>query len=217
MESAALYDDKTSEYFRYARSEILPMLPARADRVLEIGCGSGMTLAHLRATGRAGWTCGVEIVAAAAQEARSRVDKVLQANIETTDLDVEERSIDVVLALDVLEHLVDPWTVVRKLDRFLRPGGALVASIPNVRHHSVVVPLLFRGGWQYVPMGPLDRTHLRFFTRSTAIELVESSGMRVDKVDSVMSSRSRLVSKLTLSLARPFLEIQYLLRARKNS
>ncbi len=112
-----------------------------------------------------------------------------------------------ILALDVLEHLVDPWTVVAKLDRLLRPGGVLVASIPNVRHHSVVVPLLFKGGWRYLPMGPLDRTHLRFFTRSTAIELVETSGMRVDKIDAVMSARSRVVSRLTLSIARPFLEI----------
>ena len=124
--------------------------------------------------------------------------------------------IDLILALDVLEHLVDPWSVVRKLDRVLRPGGALIASIPNVRHHSVLVPLLFRGRWRYMPMGPLDRTHLRFFTRSTAIDLVESSGMRVDKMDSVMSARSQLLSRLTLSMARPFLEIQYLLRAIKG-
>jgi len=211
------YQTKQQEYFGNVRSEILPLLPPRVDRVLEIGCGSGSTLDHLRRTGRCTWTCGVELFPEAAQAARHRVDEVYEGNVEELDLPIAPASIDVVLCLDVLEHLIDPWSVVKKLHRFLAPGGMLIASIPNVRHYSVVLPLLFKGTWEYAPSGLLDRTHLRFFTKASAVALLESSGLGVDLVDSIWRTDrlARVLDGLTFSLARPWLEFQFLLRARR--
>jgi hypothetical protein len=85
---------------------------------------------------------------------------------------------DCVIFADVLEHLVDPWTVLATWSTRLAARGTLVASIPNVLHRSVVRGML-HGRWDYTDEGILDRTHLRFFTRETALELIESAGFRV--------------------------------------
>jgi len=214
---AQSYQTKEEQYFRNVRSEILPLLPAHAHRILEIGCGAGRTLEYLRRSGRCDWTCGVELFPDAAQEATQRVDQVVEGDIEQLDLPLAPVSIDVILCLDVLEHLVDPWQVVRKLHALLKPGGVMVASIPNVRHYTVVLPLLLTGSWEYAPSGLLDRTHLRFFTKRTAIALMQSSGLKVDAIDTVWrtSRMARLLNAATFSLARPWLEFQFLLRARR--
>jgi hypothetical protein len=118
-----------------------------------------------------------------------------------------------------LEHLVDPWAVVRKLDGLLRPGGILIASIPNVRHVKVLAPLVLRGRWDYTNSGLLDRTHLRFFVRGSAIALLESSGLKVDAVEAngplSPGSVLALLNKLTFTMFQEFLDFQYLIRARK--
>lgn len=197
----------------------MPLLPARAARVLEIGCGSGNTLAWLKGIRRCAWTAGVELSPGAAAEARKQVDVVFQGNIEAMELPVEDETVDLILCLDVLEHLVDPWSVVARLQRLLSPGGALIASIPNVRHKSVLVPLVLMGKWDYTEEGILDRTHLRFFVRNTAVALLESSGLRMDKIIATglgRSRKSRLVNGLLPSIIRSFFEKQYLLRAIKG-
>jgi len=85
---------------------------------------------------------------------------------------------DCVIFSDVLEHTSDPWAVLRRWRSVLAPGGTLVVSLPNVAHKSVLRPLL-RGRFDYADEGVLDRTHLRFFTRVTAIEMIEACGFEV--------------------------------------
>jgi SAM-dependent methyltransferase len=214
---AKIYQTKEQQYFRQVRSEILPLLPATLSRIVEIGCGEGFTLDHLKATGRCQWTCGIELFPDAARLARQRVDEVYQGNVEQMHLPIDPASVDAILCLDVLEHLIDPWSVIRKLHPLLKPGGILIASIPNVRHLRIVLPLLVKGRWEYTPSGLLDKTHLRFFTKRSAIALMECSGLRIDAVAAtgVTSLKARLLNALTFSLARPWLEIQFLLRARR--
>jgi 2-polyprenyl-3-methyl-5-hydroxy-6-metoxy-1,4-benzoquinol methylase len=217
MDLARSYEGKEQQYFRNVRSEILPLLPPVMDRVLEIGCGGGYTLEYLQRAGRCSRTLGVELFPDAAHNARQRVDEVYEGNIEQLQLPISPESLDAVLCLDVLEHLIDPWRVVQKIHSLIKPGGILVASIPNVRHYTVVLPLLLKGRWDYTPSGLLDRTHLRFFTKASAIALLESSGLRVDAIDAVWrTSRAvRVLDAVTFSLGRPWLEYQFLLRARK--
>jgi SAM-dependent methyltransferase len=217
--SAQEYSTKDTTYFTSVRTDILQLLDGPRERVVEIGCGTGDTLTYLKAHGLCTWTAGVELFPAAAAEARNRVDRLYEGNIETMVLDLAPRSIDAILCLDVLEHLVDPWAAVRKLDALLRPGGILIASIPNVRHFKVLLPLIFGARWDYTESGLLDRTHLRFFVRRTAIALLESSGLQVDTVQAngplVPGSPLSLLNRLTFSLFQGFLDFQYLIRARK--
>jgi hypothetical protein len=83
---------------------------------------------------------------------------------------------------DVLEHLADPAAVLRHLSRWLAPAGRILCSLPNVRHHSVVLPLLVKGRWTYEPEGILDRTHLRFFTLEGARQLLADGGFTLTEV-----------------------------------
>lgn len=203
-------------YVGRTRNEILPLWPGQCNRVLEIGCGAGATLAYLKHAGLCHWTGGVELHPEAAARARKQVDLLVEGSIERADLPIESGSIDVILCLDVLEHLVDPWHVLTAIQHLLAPGGVIIASIPNVRHASVALPLLFRGRWDYTDSGLLDRTHLRFFTRRTALELFQSTGYSVTRVLSTGTERGRagwLPNLLTLTLFKPLLELQYLIRA----
>lgn len=172
-----------NEYYDNVRHEILPLLPVYSNKVLDIGCGNGSTLMWLKELGKCAWTSGIEIDPGAAEKARKNIDALYSANIETMDLPFEEASLDLILCLDVLEHLIDPWSATRRIQKLLRPGGALIISVPNVRCKRVLLPLLFKGKWEYADQGILDRTHLRFFVRDSAIALVEDAGLRVDLVD----------------------------------
>lgn len=174
------YADKDTTYFNNARKDIESLLSAKAARVLEVGCGSGATLAWLKATGRCESTTGIELFEGAAQQARTCVDNVYCGPAERMLLELPEgEQFDLVLCLDVLEHMVDPWEFLSALQPYLRPGGQLIVSVPNVRFIGVLGPLMFRGEWRYRDAGVLDRTHLRFFTRSSAVQLVASGGMSI--------------------------------------
>lgn len=218
MKAAELqYNTKTEDYFSHARREIWPLLPRHASRALEVGCGAGHTLSLLKKQGLCDWACGIEISPAAAGQAAQRLDKVVQGNIEVMDLPVEAGSIDLLLCLDVLEHLIDPWDALKRLSTLLSKSGVLIASIPNVRHFGVLLPLMIRGRWDYLDSGILDRSHLRFFTRDTAIELIKSSGLRVEQVIATNPHaghwKYRLLKSLTLSRVQVYFEFQYLIHA----
>lgn len=221
MKAAELqYSLKTEDYFAHARREILPLLPRHASRALEVGCGAGHTLSLLKQQGLCDWACGIEISPTAAEQAVKRLDRVVQGNIEAMDLPVEPESIDLLLCLDVLEHLIDPWGTLERLSTLLSKDGILIASVPNVRHYRVLMPLLMRGRWDYLDSGILDRSHLRFFTRGTAIELIESAGLSVEEVVAknthVGNWKYRVLNTITLSMVRPYFEFQYLIRAHKR-
>jgi len=179
--NGSLYASKPADYFDDARTEIAPLIPETVARVLEIGCGSGATIKWLQSIRQLQYTAGVELSSDAARCAGSVFDDVIVENIEVADLPFVPEDFDLILALDVLEHLVDPWRVLRKLHGLLRPGGTIIASIPNVAHYSVSLPLLMRGRWNYAVDGLLDQTHLRFFVQRTAVDLMTSSGLVVDK------------------------------------
>ena len=207
--------EKKNQYFEYTRKEILPLLPDKPSKVLEIGCGAGNTLVWLKNLKHCTWIGGVEISTDAVEIARGRLDAVYLVNIEQNDLSIQESTMDLILCLDVLEHMVDPWEVVKRLRRLLRPGGALIVSIPNVRNQKVLFPLLFKERWDYTDAGFLDKTHLRFFVRETAVRLVESAGLKVDMVSSTglgRSRRSQVVNNLLPSFVKSLFEKQYLIR-----
>lgn len=215
-----MYDEKSVQYYSHIRREVLPLLPESCKKVLEIGCGKGDTLVWIKSLREdCEWIGGVELFEDSAKIAASQLDWCVSGNIEEIDLGIEESSIDLILCLDVLEHLVDPWTLVARLNKLLKPGGHMISSIPNVRFFSAAFPLVFMGDWAYQNEGILDKTHLRFFTKKTAISLMETSGMKLDMVIGKgleKGRKARLVNFITLGLFRPFLEFQYLIRVKNK-
>lgn len=210
---------KAAKYFVEFREEILPLLPERASRVLDLGCGSGETSGHLKKINRFEWVCGVEGSAKAAAVASSKLDQVLVGDIESIDIPFPDESFDLILALDILEHLVDPWKVVNKIERLLKPGGLLVVSLPNVRHYHILIPLIFRGDWRYSQEGLLDSTHIRFFTKKTALKLFRKAGFVLEKWDHTGAKKglSAILNLLSLGLFKDFFVFQNIFRFRKAS
>jgi methionine biosynthesis protein MetW len=172
---------KPADYYEHDRPEILEAIPRNASRVLDVGCGSGGLGQHLKQRqGARVW--GIEVMPEAAKRAAQRLDKVWNAQVEQVLLEIpDDEAFDCIVTADVLEHLVDPWTVLGALGRRLTRGGTLVASIPNVGHWEVVRDLL-EGSWRYTAEGLLDRTHLRFFTRRSIRELFWTAGLTIREI-----------------------------------
>ncbi len=212
------YKVKEESYYGNYRKDILQMLPTHVNKVLEIGCGTGNTLAYLKGNGYCDWVGGVELFRDAANKAATKLDWICEGNIEEIELSIEPGSIDIILCLDVLEHLINPQEVVKYLHTLLTPGGIIIASIPNVRHYSVVIPLFFLGQWDYKSTGGvLDNTHLRFFVKSTAIKLMESSGLKLDKIVSNLAGKKALIMNIiTFNLFRHLFSLQYFIRVKNK-
>lgn len=214
------YATKPEAYFANARKDIEPLLPAHAARVLEVGCGTGSTLRWLKETGRCDEAIGLELFDSAAVVARKFADHVTVGDAERLIGDAfEVASFDLILCLDVLEHMVDPWAFIAGAERLLKPGGTLIASIPNVRHLGVLIPLAFAGRWRYQSQGILDRTHLRFFTRESALALLSTERLSVTRWfrNLPLVSRGGLVNMLTFGLLRDLLAVQFLIAARRGT
>ena len=124
---------------------------------------------------------GIEADAEAAAVATTRLDRVVAGRFPD-DIGPEDGPFDCVVFNDVLEHLVDPWEALRRTKALLTGSGTVVAVIPNIRHVRAVLPLLVRGRWDYADTGLLDRTHLRFFTKASMIELFETTGYTVEAI-----------------------------------
>ena len=147
-------------------------------RVLDVGCATGY-LAEVLAR-RGCEVVGIEADPDAARRAEEVCEKVLAGDVEEMDLEskLEGETFDVIVFGDMLEHLKDPARALGRLEPFLRDGGYMVASIPNVAHGSVRLALL-RGEFRYRRLGLMDDTHLRFFTRQSVERLFEDAGFLI--------------------------------------
>ncbi len=201
-------------YYAHTRLELISLLDGVPETVLEVGCGRGNTLRYLKGQG-ARETFGIELNSKVAEEAIGQVDHVAIGDVESMEWPFPGARFDCIILGDVLEHLRDPWGVVETLKELLRDGGQLVASLPNVRFYGVSLPLLLRGKWTYTEEGILDRTHLRFFTRGSAIQLFSGAGLRVHHVASTYGPKRRLFNLLTLGIFRNHLARQHLIHAYK--
>jgi 2-polyprenyl-3-methyl-5-hydroxy-6-metoxy-1,4-benzoquinol methylase len=199
---------KPTGYYGNERADLIAALPRPIGRVLDVGCGEGAVGRGLRAAG-AQWLSGVEMEPAAAAVAREAYDEVAVGGIET-ELEDLSGPFDTICCYDVLEHLVDPEPVLRSLREVAAPGARLHVSIPNARHFSLLVDLVFRGTFGYTEFGHRDATHLRWYTRRDVVALVGRTGWDVQwAVADTFRGRNRYVDRLTLRRAREFLALQW--------
>jgi 2-polyprenyl-3-methyl-5-hydroxy-6-metoxy-1,4-benzoquinol methylase len=178
------------DYYTHERPEIARLVPAGARHVVDVGCGAGALGAALKRARAGIQVRGVEPVRSQADAARASLDDVLCGTAEDP-LPACWPEPDCVLFADVLEHLVDPWQVLRTWRARLRAGGCVIASVPNALHWTARLAFA-RGHFDYERAGLLDRTHLRFFTPRTAVELVEGAGLRVTHFERVLTHYPKL-------------------------
>jgi 2-polyprenyl-3-methyl-5-hydroxy-6-metoxy-1,4-benzoquinol methylase len=192
--------------YDYRRGEMLKFLPANLTSLLDVGCASGRFIGAVQERFPEADVWGIDPVAydddgAGFHRVVGRYPDDLPSG----------RQFDCIVFNDVLEHMVDPWETLRATARLLAPGGVVVASIPNIRNVDILRGLVVHGRWEYVDKGILDRTHLRFFTRSGIVDLFERSGWQVRSVDPLnIKGRPRhAVNRLTRGRLSGFLAEQF--------
>jgi len=205
---------KDAGYYENRREDVVARLPSPIGSVLDVGCGGGAVAEALRARG-ATRVVGIELDPVAAGRARERCDLVLEGSVEAA-LERIEESFDTICCYDVLEHLVDPWTVLGCLRERAAPGGRLHVSLPNARHLSLVYDLVVRGTFGYADFGHRDDTHLRWFTRSDLLTAIEGAGWSVRSVaHSPLSLPRRAAGRLTRGRSTEFVALQWFVLAVK--
>ncbi len=147
-------------------------------RVLEVGAHTGFFSQALRERGCR--VTALEVDPRAATRAAAHADRVVVGDVEDAAVRAKLGGpFDVVLLMHVLEHLVDPWGVLRAMRAHVERGGRTIVLLPNVACWRVRKALFLGGRFEYEDTGILDRTHLRFFTLDTARALLETSGYTI--------------------------------------
>ena len=216
-------DNTSSQNFNASyvglRGDVVDLLlsgEVKLERVLDVGCATGEVGAYLKATTGA-TVDAVEMVPAMAEVARTKVDNVFTGTAE----EFVEKSdpllrYDAILLADVLEHTVDPWSLLAFFRSRLTPGGVIVISLPNIRHWSTIFNLLVLGNWPHRDRGIHDRTHLRFFTLKTARALIEGAGLKIRKInrnlriDEGFGKINKVSAATNIPGIRSFFTFQYL-------
>jgi 2-polyprenyl-3-methyl-5-hydroxy-6-metoxy-1,4-benzoquinol methylase len=174
------YDTKPAEYFQCPRPEMLPFVPSHCRRVLDVGCAEGAFGESIK-KGRGIEVWGVEPTKSAAATASTKLDRVIQG-VFGPEIALPAGYFDCILFNDVLEHMLVPEMALRYARDLLAPGGVVVASIPNIRNFPTVWELIFHARWEYKDRGILDKTHLRFFTKSSIVNMFEREKFALESV-----------------------------------
>ncbi len=217
-----MYQDKSKDYYNNPRLDLIGLIPQNINNIiLEIGTGSGDTLVEIKKLKLAREVVGVELMnLMGSQQENSEIDRLIIGNIEEIELDLPENYFDVIICGDVIEHLIDPWNVLRKLHKHLKDNGIIIVSIPNIREYHILYRILILADFKYGDRGILDRTHLRFFCKKNIISLLTSTMYTPVSIYSIFKLQKRLSTKkivdaLTFGLIRDFLTAQYIVVAKK--
>jgi 2-polyprenyl-3-methyl-5-hydroxy-6-metoxy-1,4-benzoquinol methylase len=165
----------------YDRSEVESFVPSDAKSVLDVGCGQGGFGALLKSKRGGMRVVGIEPTEYGCSQARARLDHVIHGTFPN-DVSPRGQRFDCIVFNDVLEHMFDPASALVAARFMLAPDGRVVASIPNIRHWTILVKLGVLGRWDYRDDGILDRTHVRFFTRSTMVEFFNAEQYTVERI-----------------------------------
>lgn len=218
-----MYQDKSKNYFNNPRMDLIGLIPKNENnKILEIGSGSCDTLVEIKKLKIAKEVIGVELmILSDSQQENSEIDRLIIGNIENIELDLPEDYFDVIICGDVLEHLIEPWSTLKKLHKHLKQDGVIIISVPNFREYHVLLKILIQANFKYSDHGVLDRTHLRFFCKKNIISLLTSAMFNPISIYPIFKlekekRRKRIIDMLTFGLIRDFLTSQYIVVAKKN-
>jgi len=165
-------------------SDLLDRIPLHARVVLDVGCGTGSLGAAYRSLNPRALLLGIDKDPDAAAIASARLDQVANVDVESDPLPFQlDEGIDCIIYGDILEHLHDPWTVLRRHVAALTDEATVLICIPNVEHWSFAARLL-HGTWNYEPSGLLDETHQRWFSLESMRRSLLAAGLALCDVHS---------------------------------
>jgi len=161
--------------------DLLNLIPETSWKIIEVGCSSGALAKAFKQKNSNCQYIGIEIDSDYIELAKRYCDECLNLDIENVDdaFYLNNSDCDCWVFGDTLEHLRDPWKVLKKIRENIQLNGKVVACIPNAQHWSLKVKLSI-GDFRYEDQGLLDKTHLRWFTRQTIIEMFEQVGFKIE-------------------------------------
>ncbi len=175
--------DREYQYFEEPNPGVLKLfnLVGSGKKVLDVGCGFGELGEYLKK--RNNYAVGIDLSQHAIDIAKTRLDEAYVCDITQVDQlsNLEKESFDLIIFADILEHLYNPFKVLNNFKSYLKPGGHVIVSLPNIAAWNIRLKLLF-GKFDYQDTGILDKTHIRFFTKKTAKKMLESAGFEVEKI-----------------------------------
>ena len=139
---AEFYRNKDDAYWSWIRWDLIQLIPTGDHKILEIGCGAGHTLKKLKELGKAKEIVGIEINEQLTQDLSDNLDGLYVGDVEIMDLPNTEKYLDYILFGDVLEHLINPRRVLQRCRSLMSDDGFVIASIPNIKHHSILLRLI---------------------------------------------------------------------------
>lgn len=178
------YKEKSRNYYNCKRTEMLKYLPDSAQKILDVGCAEASFGALIKEKNNAEvW--GIELNSEIAECAKEKIDKVLVGDISEKITELPDNYFDCIFFNDVLEHLYDPYTLLKQIKYKLNNEGIIICSLPNIRHCPVLKDLILNKQWKYNEHGVLDFTHIRFFTQKSIIEMFENLDYSILKIEGI--------------------------------
>jgi 2-polyprenyl-3-methyl-5-hydroxy-6-metoxy-1,4-benzoquinol methylase len=207
-----------------SRDDVLHLVPDYARKILDFGCSVGTLGEQIKQKFKSAEITGIEFDEQMAEVAKEKLDRIIIEDIDKIKLEdyLAPNYFDCIIFADTLEHLKNPWDVLKDSLTFLNSNGVIIASIPNVRHYSTIASLLLKGYWPYRERGIHDRTHLRFFALKNIRGMFRDAGLKIIRI----KRNLRIIEKphqlnflskyFAFPPIRDLLTFQYLVVARKN-
>lgn len=215
------------EYYLYSRMELIDLIQEEKEatlNILDIGCACGAGLACIKGKYPHANIYGVEIVSKVASIAKSVTD-VICGDIEQMEFPWPENFFDYIIMGDVLEHLHEPSIVLKKLYQHVKQNGHIIVSIPNMKHYSVMLPLIIRDEFTYSDAGILDTTHLKMYTEVEIRKLLSNAKYQIEGFYyAIQGEPEEAIDKIidllvSLSVSKDktkYLAYQYIVKAKKS-
>lgn len=193
---------KPSDYYTFSRNEMVPFIPEKYSRVLEIGCGSGNFRKNLKPDCEY-WGIEMDDQSAKKAESNNNIDKVLAGTFAQVYESIPANYFDLVICNDVIEHMPDHDEFIDSLGEKITEDSFIIGSTPNVRYIRNLIGILIKRDWKYKSQGVLDRTHLRFFTKKSLKRTFKDHGYKIDKFNGI--SNILVKNKLIKTIPNIFL------------
>ena len=177
------------DYYTGNRYEMLAFIPQNVSKILEVGCGFGHFGKTVKENFQIEEYWGLDIDDKSVEAASEILDKVIKHNFNEESILLPEKYFDCIIFNDALEHLYNPWDVLKYCKKLLKNNGYIICSLPNVRHISNLLNLIFKKDWRYLDAGILDKTHYRFFTEMSIKELFNSLNFNIHTIQGINKNR----------------------------
>lgn len=206
------------------RDDIIKFIFAQPKKILDVGCSNGALGRKLKAFFPHSYVVGIEHDKVMAQLATAHLDRVIAEDLDGTAWknEIQDEMFDLIICADVLEHTKRPDIILSELTKHLDHQGKIIISLPNIRHWSAIFQIAVLGDWPERNSGIFDRTHLRFFTRQSAIRFITNAGLQLQQVvgkypfydDRKGTLHAIGCTLAALPTAREFISYQYILICR---